>query len=631
MCGIYGIVGPSSNAQGRGSQIREMGDILAHRGPDGEGSAEGKGFLFGHRRLAIIDIEHGIQPMRSDDESITLVFNGEIYNYLELRQDLVRDGVRFKTHSDTEVLLRCYQRYGDAMLEKLNGMFSFALFDSRKNLFFAARDHFGVKPFYFTVLNDGSLVFASEIKALFCVPEIKKKPDMIGLHEYLTFQFCLNERTLFNGIKKLLPGHSISMNVGDKNIKVRKWWHPSFEIETNRNSEYFKDKLNYLIHDSIRGQLRGDVPVGGHLSGGLDSSIVVSSAVMQYGSGFKSFTGKFSEGLQYDETEYARIVAEATGCDNHEITIGPGDFENSFKKLIYHMDEPAAGPGLLPQYIVSRYAKKEVSVVLGGQGGDELFGGYARYLIAYLEQCLKGGIFETQEEGAHIVDLESIIPNLPMLKNYVPMLTKFWDSGLFEPMENRYFKLVDKGEHLRRIVNVDVTNEFNDELIWDSFQTIFNASGSRSYLNKMTYFDQNTLLPSLLHVEDRVSMAVSLESRVPLLDFRIAELAATMPPAIKYEGGRAKSILKESMASILPERILAREDKMGFPVPLKDWFSGPLKDFVGDILYSKSCRERGFFDNKKMAKLSGSEPQYGREIWGALCLEIWFQTFFDAE
>ena len=230
MCGIYGIVGPSSNAQGRGSQIREMADILFHRGPDDVGSAEGKGFLFGHRRLAIIDIEHGVQPMRSDDESITLVFNGEIYNYLELRQDLVRHGVRFKTHSDTEVLLRCYQRYGDAMLEKLNGMFSFALFDSRKNLFFAARDHFGIKPFYYTVLNDGSLVFASEIKALFCIPEIKKKPDMIGMHEYLTFQFCLNERTLFNGIKKLLPGHSISMNVEDKNIKLRKWWQPSLEI-----------------------------------------------------------------------------------------------------------------------------------------------------------------------------------------------------------------------------------------------------------------------------------------------------------------------------------------------------------------------------------------------------------------
>ena len=631
MCGIYGIVGPSANILGRERQIQAMSGLLAHRGPDGEGSAFGKGYRFGHRRLSIIDLDHGSQPMISDDGAVTLVFNGEIYNYLELRQDLVRDGVHFRTHSDTEVLLRCYERYGDKMLEKLNGMFAFALFDSRKNLFFAARDHFGIKPFYYTFLEDGSLVFASEIKALFCVPEIKKSPDMTGLHEYFTFQFCLSDKTLFSGIKKLLPAHSLTLNLSNQRVKLRKWWQPSFEIDDTRSPEYFKDKLNYLIHDSIKGQLRGDVPVGGYLSGGLDSSIVVSSAATQYGPGFKSFTGKFAEGAQYDETQYARIVAEATGCDYHEITITSTDFESSIKKLIHSMDEPAAGPGLLPQYVVSQYAKQHVSVVLGGQGGDELFGGYARYLVAYLEQCLKGGIFETQEEGAHIVDLESIIPNLPMLKNYVPMMSKFWASGLFEPMENRYFKILDKGEHLRGIINKDITQQFDNELLWNNFQEIFNASGSKSYLNKMTYFDQKTLLPALLQVEDRVSMAVSLESRAPLLDYRIAELAASMPPAIKYAGGRSKSILKESMASILPEKIVSREDKMGFPVPLNEWLSGPLKDFVGDTLFSKRCRERGVFDSEKMAALSRSESQYGREVWGALCLELWFQNFFDME
>jgi len=466
---------------------------------------------------------------------------------------------------------------------------------------------------------------------MFCLPEVKKKPDIVGLHEYLTFQFCLNDKTLFSGIKKLPPAHSLKINLSDQRLKICKWWHSSFEIDDARDPKYFKDKLNFLVHDSIKGQLRGDVPVGGHLSGGLDSSIVVSSAALHYGADFKSFTGKFAEGSQYDETQYARIVAEATGCDYHEITITSNDFQDSIKKLIYHMDEPAAGPGILPQYVVSKYAKQHVSVVLGGQGGDELFGGYARYLVAYLEQCLKGGIFQTQEEGAHIVDMESIIPNLPILKNYVPMMTKFWDSGLFEPMENRYFKLLDKGEHLRGIVHEDVTKEFNKELIWDNFQAIFSSSGSQSYLNKMTHFDQNTLLPALLQVEDRVSMAVSLESRVPLLDYRIAELAASMPPAIKYSGGRAKSILKESMGSILPERIVSREDKMGFPVPLSEWFSGPLKDFVGDTLLGKTCRERGVFNNEKMADLLKSESQFGREVWGALCLELWFENFFDTD
>tara|TARA_E500000331_G_scaffold82519_2_gene78297 strand:+ start:951 stop:2846 length:1896 start_codon:yes stop_codon:yes gene_type:complete len=631
MCAIYGIVGPSANLPGRKGQVQEMSGLLAHRGPDGEGNASGKGYHFGHRRLAIIDIDHGSQPMISDDGSVTLIFNGEIYNYLELRQDLVRDGVRFRTHSDTEVLLRCYERFGEKMLEKLNGMFAFALLDARNNLFFAARDHFGIKPFYYSLLDDGSIVFGSEIKALFCVPEIKKLPDMAGLHEYLTFQFCLNDKTLFSGIKKLLPAHSLKLNLSDQSLKIRKWWHPSFEINESLSPEQFKDKLNYLIHDSIKNQLRGDVPVGGHLSGGLDSSIVVASASMHYGAGFKSFTGKFSEGAQYDETQFARIVAEATNCEYHEITITSHDVEDSLKKLMHHMDEPAAGPGLVPQYVVSKYAKQHVSVVLGGQGGDELFGGYARYLVAYLEQCLKGGIFETQEEGTHIVDLESIIPNLPMLKNYVPLMSKFWGSGLFEPMEQRYFKILDKGEHLRGVIHKDIVKDFDNELLWNNFEEIFSGSGSKSYLNKMTYFDQNTLLPALLQVEDRVSMAVSLESRVPMLDYRIAELAASMPPAIKYAGGRSKNMLKESMASILPKKIISREDKMGFPVPLNEWLSGPLKDFVGDTLLSRKSRERGLFDSEKMSILSKNESQYGREVWGALCLEMWFQNFFDTE
>ena len=631
MCGIFGIVGSSANMRDRQHQIDDMSKLLTHRGPDGTGTNFGKNFYFGHTRLAIIDLDNGVQPMMSDDKTITLVFNGEIYNYLELRQDLVRQGIRFKTHSDTEVLLRCYEYYGKNFLEKLNGMFAFAIFDSKNNVFFAARDHFGIKPFYYTVLRDGSIVFASEIKALFCIPEVKKSLDVSGFQEYLTFQFCLNDKTMFNGIQKLLPAHSLTLNLSNQNFKISRWWCTSFDIDQSKKIDYFKDKLNYLIHDSIKNQLRGDVPIGAHLSGGLDSSIVVSSAVMQFGPNFKSFTGKFSEGDNYDETYYAQLLAKESGCNYHEITVTSNDFSNMIKKLIYHMDEPAAGPGLLPQYIVSKFAKKHVSVVLGGQGGDELFGGYARYLVAYLEQCLKGGIFETHEEGDHIVNMQSIIPNLPMLKNYIPMLSKFWDSGLFEPMENRYFKLLDKGEYLRKTLMYDIKKEFDEEKIWQNFTSIFNASGSQSYLNKMTYFDQSTLLPSLLQVEDRVSMAVSLESRVPLLDYRIAELAASLPPSIKYSGGRSKNILKEAMASNLPKSILAREDKMGFPVPLREWLSGSLKEFVQDILFSSKCRERGIFDKKRITELLKNETQYGREIWGALCIELWFQNFFDEE
>ena len=280
--------------------------------------------------------------------------------------------------------------------------------------------------------------------------------------------------------------------------------------------------------------------------------------------------------------------------------------------------------------MVSRLAQKNVKVVLGGQGGDEIFGGYARYLVAYLEQCIKGAIFETQEEGSHIVTLESIIPNLPLLKDYVPMIQKFWGTGLFDSMEERYFRLLDRSERMRGVVSGEMTRGFSDEAIRSEFHAIFNASESKSYLNRMTYFDQCTLLPALLQVEDRVSMAVSLESRVPLLDYRIAELAASMPPSIKFAGGRAKNALKEAMKSTLPQAILDRQDKMGFPVPLSEWLRGPAKEFVGDVLLGKAARERGLFDVERMRALVQNESKYGREIWGALCLELWFEAFFDA-
>jgi len=629
MCGIAGIVGPSAATPERQRQVRRMMEVLVHRGPDGEGFAHGRDFCFGHRRLAIIDVEHGAQPMLSDDGKVTLIYNGEIYNYVELQQELAREGMRFRTHSDTEVLLRAYEKYGEDVVKKLNGMFAFALYDARKNLFFAARDHFGVKPFYYAQLPGGQLVFGSEIKALFCAPDVARKLNVPALHEYLTFQFCLGDKTLFEGVKKLLPGHSLACTPGSA-PRVTQWWSPSFHVDTHHTKQYFEDRLASLVHDSVKGQLRSDVPVGAYLSGGLDSSIVVASAAPQYGKGFQCFTGRFAEGESYDESRYARIVAKEYGCEYHEVVPTAADFIESMPKLMYYMDEPAAGPGLLPQYVVSRFAQKNVKVVLGGQGGDEIFGGYARYLVAYLEQCIKGAIFETQEEGSHIVTLESIIPNLPLLRDYVPMIQKFWGGGLFDSMEERYFKLLDRSERIRGVVSGDIARAFSQDAIRAEFHEIFNASESKSYLNRMTYFDQCTLLPALLQVEDRVSMAVSLESRVPLLDYRVAELAASMPPSIKFAGGRSKNALKEAMKSTLPETILNRQDKMGFPVPLSEWLRGPAREFVSDTLLGEASRSRGLFDPKALQDLMQNETKYGREIWGALCLELWFQAFLDA-
>lgn len=631
MCGICGIIGPTASHPESRDIVEKMMATLSHRGPDDQGKVIGANFVFGHTRLAIIDLEYGAQPMQSEDGQVTVIFNGEIYNYMELRQELIQQGIRFRTFSDTEVILKLYQLLGPDCVHKFNGMFAFAIYDQSKKMFLAARDHFGIKPFYYATLPDNSLIFASEIKALFHHPDIKPVVNHQALNQYFTFQFCLEDKTLFQNIHKLEPATYLVLQENGKNLQKTRYWGLEYTIDTHHTEEYFVDKLLLLLQDSIRGQLRSDVPLGAYLSGGLDSSTVTTLASSRHGSGLKSFTGKFLEGPAYDESHFARIVAEENNCMYHEIVPTAQDFVELLPKLIYHMDEPAAGPGLFPQYLVSKLANKHVTVVLGGQGGDEIFGGYARYQVAYLEQCLKGSIFETQEEGSHIVTLESIIPNLPLLKQYIPMIKQFWQQGVFEPMDRRYFRLVDRSHDLQQVLHPDLLESYDREEVFEQFQSFFNHTDTKSYFNKMTHFDQQTLLPALLQVEDRMSMAVSLESRVPLLDYRIAELVASMPPTLKFKGGKTKYILKKAMAVLLPKAILERKDKMGFPVPLNEWWGGPAKDFVTDILLSKSSKERGIFNPEGLEELMHKEAQYGRQVWGALCLELWFREFFDGK
>jgi asparagine synthase (glutamine-hydrolysing) len=294
------------------------------------------------------------------------------------------------------------------------------------------------------------------------------------------------------------------------------------------------------------------------------------------------------------------------------------------------MDEPVAGPGLFPQYRVSAMAATQVKVVLGGQGGDEIFGGYARYLVGYLEQALKGAIFETQEEGRHIVTLASIIPNLALLREYQPLMQQFWRDGLFEAMDARYFRLIDRSPDLHQILSPEAAARFDRGAVFERFQRTFNHPDTRSYLNKMTHFDMKTLLPALLHVEDRVSMAVSLESRVPLLDTRIVDLVTSMPPAIKFRGGRTKHALRQAVSGHIPEVVLRRKDKMGFPVPLSQWMrAGPVREFVADTLLSRRSRDRGIFNRAALERLIDREAAFGRQLWGVLCLELWHTSFID--
>ncbi|MEO7963139.1 MAG: asparagine synthase (glutamine-hydrolyzing), partial [Gemmatimonadaceae bacterium] len=383
MCGIAGIVSSNRSATPDTEALGAMLESIAHRGPDGDGIHVDGPCALGHKRLAIIDLETGRQPMSNEDGTIWISFNGEIYNYVELRRELARHH-QFRTHSDTEVIIHLYEELGERCLERLNGMFSFAIWDSRQQRLFAARDRIGIKPFYWAMAGD-TLLFASEPKAILSTGMVDVEPDAHGLEEYLTFQFCLGERTLFRDIRKLEPGHYLTFRPGrDRAPAEVCYWDYSYELDFQHTEEYFREQLVSVLNDSIKLQLRSDVPVGAHCSGGIDSSTVVSIAARHYPNTFHTFTGAFREGPQYDETRYARAVAENVKAEYHEIWPSAKEFTDTLPWLIYMMDEPAAGPGLFPQYMVSKLARQHVKVVLGGQGGDELFGGYARYLVAYL-------------------------------------------------------------------------------------------------------------------------------------------------------------------------------------------------------------------------------------------------------
>jgi asparagine synthase (glutamine-hydrolysing) len=625
MCGFVGII--NKNKQEVNSNLlRKMAATIHHRGPDEDGIFIDGNIGFFHKRLIIIDLSTGQQPMTFNN--CTIVFNGEIYNYIELREDLIRKKHEFKTTSDTEVLLHLYIEYGDDFVNLLNGMFAFIIFDKSKNKLFIARDHFGIKPLYW-YQDDRKIVFGSEIKALLAHPGIVAEPDSENLYEYLTFQFILGEGTMFRNISKVQPGHYMTIDIASWKINEVKYWVPNFKIDQFHTEEYFIAELQKILDETVSQQLRSDVPVGTYLSGGIDSSLVTIMAAKFLDKPLKSFSGAFNEGPEFNELEYARIAAKAANAELFEVFPTEQEFIDLLPKLIYHLDEPVAGPGLFPQYIVARLASKHVKVILGGQGGDEIFGGYARYMIAYLEQAIKGAINESNEEDEHIVSLVSILPNLPSLKQYIPMMKSFWKDDAFEPMDRRYYNLINRMGSTANFLHPDITKKCQDAITFKKFSRFFNDPDTKSYFNKMTHFDMQGSLPGLLQVEDRVSMSVSIESRVPLLDRRIVDLVSRMPAGMKFKGGELKYLLKKTVNNIIPEKIMNRKDKMGFPVPLHLWSKNKGKDFIMDVLLSKKAKERNIINTQYIEKLINAEQPFSRGLWGLLSLELWYNQFID--
>jgi len=629
MCGICGVLHFDSARPVDRRALERMTSALRHRGPDGEGFYVDGPVGLGHRRLSIIDLSAaGRQPMTTEDGRFWIAFNGEIYNYRELRAELIGRGHRFRSQTDTEVVLHLFEEQGPRALEALNGMFAFVIWDGRDRTLFAARDRFGIKPFYFAIEHD-TFVFGSEIKSILQSGLVTPALNPAGLADYLTFQFALGTKTLFRGIERLEPGHWLRVAT-DGGVRVERYWDLDFTVDVQPTEQDFRDRLDWLLKDAIRLQLRSDVPVGAHLSGGLDSTTVTCLAAAVHGGEFHTFSGGFRES-GFDETAFARSAATAAGTRHHEVFPTASEFVAAMPSLMYAMDEPAAGPGLFPQFLVSRIAREHVKVVLGGQGGDEVFGGYTRYLIAYLEACIQGGIESSQEDARYVVTFESILPNLPQLRGYEPLLRQFWSAGVFEPADRRYFRLIDRGATTRPLVDpataADIEKHYD---LYEEYRALFDHPDCHALINKMTRFDLKTLLPALLQVEDRTSMAVSLESRVPLLDHRIVELVAAMPPKVKFKGGRSKHIFRDVVQPIVPAEVSARADKMGFPVPLTDWARrGPVHDFVFDTLLGSRARGRGIFQTALIEATLTGEPEYGRGVWGMLCLELWFETFMD--
>jgi asparagine synthase (glutamine-hydrolysing) len=606
--------------------LRRMAHRIAHRGPDDEGVYTSAGVGLFHKRLSIIDLTSGHQPMTFGD--VTVVFNGEIYNYIELREELQRLGHSFQTTSDTEVLLRCYLHYGDRCVERLNGMFAFVLHDARRKRVLTARDHFGIKPLYYHV-SERAIVYASEVKALLVHPEVRASVDPVAMQDYVALQFVLGERTLFKGICKLPPASFQVVNLEANTIRVERYWKPEFPEQRLTDENACVEELRSLLESSVRWQLRSDVPVGAYLSGGLDSSTVASLAAHEVRRPLETFTGAFREGADFDETRHAHQVAQACGAVEHVIYPTDDDFIELLPKLAYQMDEPAAGPGLFPQYMVSRLAQTRVKVCLGGQGGDEIFGGYSRYLVGYLEQALKASVTGMSDEAGLGIDLQSMTRNLAGLKQYVPMLSRLLREDLFGPMSRRYFRLIDRSEGQLHLFGEEFRSQYDAEGVFGRYVQVFDEAGTPSHWEQMTYFDMVTSLPALLQVEDRVSMAVSLESRVPLLDPRIVEFVCRVHPAVKYRSGELKGLFKRAIRPWLPAPVWDRVDKMGFPVPLQQWARGKVGEFLRDILQSRACRERGLFDTRAVGHLIETEGVYGRALWGLIQLELWHREFID--
>lgn len=627
MCGIAGKLVFDSTAKVEAVEIQAMLDPMVHRGPDGQGLHLDRNAGLGHLRLSIIDLSTGAQPMCNEDKSVWVVFNGEIYNFKQLRQRLVAKGHTFKSHSDTEVIVHLYEELGPDCVRELRGMFAFAIWDAKKQRLFLARDRVGIKPLYYCQTAK-AIYFASELKGIIADREVSREINLQALRQFFAFNYVPGDETLFKNVRKLLPGHYLMVEKGrafqreywDLRFTQQRWYTPW---------ENAVKELHDLLRTAVKDHMIADVPVGVLLSGGVDSSAVLSFAARSTDKRVKTFTVGFDGKQVVDERPFAKLAAQKYGTEHHEISITCENFWDFLPSYVRHMEEPVCEPPAVALFYVSKLARGHVKVLLSGEGGDEAFAGYPNYPNMMRLDKIRAKAGRLARPVGAAAAFAGRVAREGRLERY--------GSALGRPFASQYFSRTSgPTAFFNRDAEKFFAPEFEDATSAVSpaefISSLTQAVKDEPLLNQMLYVDTKTWLPDDLLVKaDKITMANSVELRVPLLDHQVLEFAASLPPEFKVRGKETKRILKAAFAEELPAEVLNRK-KAGFPVPYEGWLRRELKSGVEDILLSDHANRRGYFRKGEVARLlaRNKDGKHGREIFSLLAVELWHREFADA-
>lgn len=632
MCGICGVAFTTrSGREVDRESLTRMRDSMRHRGPDGAGLFVGRRAGLGHRRLSIIDVAHGAQPMASDDGRLQLVYNGEVYNHPQLYEEFVRQGVRYHTRCDTETILRLYERVGDATPERLRGMFAFAVWNEESGELFLARDRFGVKPLYYALLADGSIVFASEIKALLESGLVRASLNARAVPDFLANHAPSGEETLFDGVRRLPAGQALRWRDGQ--VEMRQYWDLHYGETLTGTDAALVDEYRDRFTQAVRMRLMSDVPLGMFLSGGIDSAAITAVMSGLVEEPIRTFSVAFAE-REANELAYARLVAKRFGTDHREVVVSPAEFWGEVPRLIWHEDEPMAHPSSVALHFVSRLAAESVKVVLTGEGSDETLAGYNRYRVTVANLAL-GGAYARVVPGVVRRAVRSGVLALSAGSRLRQKLSRTFLTRS-PSVEELYFDNFSVfGRALQeQLLSPELRRRVADVSPYEAASRAYASTDARTLLDRLLYADTKTYLHELLMKQDQMSMAASIESRVPFLDHPLVEFASRLPQRLKLRGLQTKVVLRRAMRDLLPAPILSRK-KMGFPVPIAEWLRAPDHRIVSELLLGQRAMSRGLFDADAVRALAAAhasgQHNHGQRLWALVNFEIWQRIFLDGE